>query len=46
MATDIGSLASGLDGHGLALGDGNKGLRKNEEILVILCVLGAVIFPT
>jgi hypothetical protein len=30
MATDIGSLAPG---HGLGLGIGRKGLRKNEEIL-------------
>jgi hypothetical protein len=29
MATDIDSLAAGLDGHVLGLGIGTKGLRKN-----------------
>jgi hypothetical protein len=28
MATEIGSLVAGLDGHGLRLGIGRKGLRK------------------
>jgi hypothetical protein len=33
MATDIGFLAAGLDGHGVRLGIGRKGLRQHWETL-------------
>jgi hypothetical protein len=44
MASDIGSLAAGLDGHDLRLRIGLKGLRKNGKLAIFF--FGALTFST
>jgi uncharacterized protein YcfJ len=43
MATNIGSLASGLDGHAIGLGDGRKELRKHGDLAIFF--FGELAFP-